>query len=151
LILIDGGRGQLSSAAEALHELGLDDQPMIGLAKRLDEIVFPYESETLLLARTSPALHLLQQLRDEAHRFANTFGQNQRRARVVRSELEQIPGVGPARRQALLSSFGAVERIRTAGLLELAGTPGMNRKAAEQVWTYFHPGEALPALPSRVD
>lgn len=151
LTLIDGGRGQLSSAAEALHDLGLDDQPMIGLAKRLDEIVFPYESETLMLARTSPALHLLQQIRDEAHRFANTFGRNQRKARVVRSQLEQIPGIGPARRQALLSRFGAVEQIRTAGLLELAGTPGMNRKAAEQVWTYFHPGEALPTTPSRVD
>jgi excinuclease ABC subunit C len=145
LTLIDGGRGQLSSAAEALHELGLDDLPLVGLAKRLDEIVSPYESETLLLARTSPALHLLQQIRDEAHRFANSFGKKQRKARVVRSELQKIEGIGPARQMALLNHFGSVEQIRRAGLLELTGTPGMNRHAAAKVWAYFHPGEPLPA------
>jgi excinuclease ABC subunit C len=151
LVLVDGGRGQLSSAAEALHDLGLDEQPLVGLAKRLDEIVFPYESDTLMLARTSPALHLLQQIRDEAHRFANTFGRKQGRARVVRSELEAIRGIGPARRQALLMQFGSVDAVRTAGLLELATAPGMNRRAAEAVWTHFHPGEHLPRATTKSD
>jgi excinuclease ABC subunit C len=151
LVLVDGGRGQLSSAAEALHELGLDEQPLVGLAKRLDEVMFPYESDSLMLARTSPALHLLQQIRDEAHRFANTFGRSQGRARVVRSELEAIRGIGPARRQALLSHFGSVQTIREAGLVELSGAPGMNRRAALAVWAYFHPDEPLPRAASKPD
>lgn len=141
LLLIDGGRGQLSSAAEALHELGADDQPMIGLAKRLDEIVFPYDSEPLLLAKTSPALHLLQRLRDEAHRFANAYRKTRGKKRVVKSELDDIAGIGPTRRDALLQQFGSVDGVRNAGLTELACAPGMNRRAAQAVWAHFHPDQ----------
>jgi len=141
LLLIDGGRGQLSSAAEALHEAGIEDQLMIGLAKRLDEIVFPYESEALLLARTSPALHLLQRIRDEAHRFANAYRNKLGKKRIVRSELDNIRGIGPARRDALLAQFGSVAAIKKAGITELTCVPGMNRKAAAALWAHLHPGE----------
>lgn len=137
LLLIDGGRGQLTSAAEALHELDLHDQPMIGLAKRIDEIVFPYESENRMLPRTSPALHLLQALRDEAHRFANSLQRKKSRKRLVASELTEIKGIGPVRQQALLNHFGSVASIKKAGLTEIAGVPGMTAKAARDLKSHF--------------
>jgi excinuclease ABC subunit C len=150
LLLIDGGRGQLSSAAEALHEAGIEDQPMIGLAKRLDEIVFPYQSETLMLPRTSPALHLIQRIRDEAHRFANTFQRKKRAQRTVKSQLDGIAGIGPSRRDALLQHFGSVTAIQQAGIIELTTTPGMTRRAALALWQFMHPGETAPELPKKV-
>ena len=148
LVLIDGGRGQLSSAAEALHELGLDEQPVIGLAKRLDEIVFPYESDTRMLPRTSPALKLLQQIRNEAHRFANTFQRLQSRKRLTKSGLEEIPGIGPSRRDLLITHFGSGDRLARAGLDDLAAVPGLGPHMARRIYEHFRPAEA-PAAAGR--
>jgi excinuclease ABC subunit C len=142
LVLIDGGRGQLSSAAEALYGLGLEDMPLVGLAKRLDELVFPYESDTRMLPKTSPALRLLQRLRDEAHRFANTYQRKLSRGRLDKSELDAIPGVGPAKKTALLNHFGSVEGVRKAKLADLAQVPGFGSKAARTLYHHLHPEPA---------
>ena len=140
LILIDGGRGQLSAAQDAMHALGLDI-PMFGLAKRIEEIVLPDREESLLLDRASPALHMIQRLRDEAHRFAITHHRQLRGRRSVASALETIPGVGDKRRRALLTHFKSVEALRKASLEEICAVPGMNRPAAENVWNFLHPGD----------
>ena len=124
LILVDGGRGQLSSAASALHDLGLTHIPHAGLAKREEEIFLPGAPEPLRLPRNSPALHLLQRARDEAHRFAITFHRKSRRADTLRSALDGVPGIGPRRRQALLSRFGSLRRVKEASQAELAETVG---------------------------
>ncbi len=133
LVLIDGGKGQLSRAKSVLADLGLDDLPVIGLAKRLEEIFLPGRSEPITLPRTSSALRLLQQVRDEAHRFAITHHRRLRGRRMVRSRLDDIPGVGPVRRRKLLNRFGSLKRIREADVEELAAVPGMNRTVAERI------------------
>ena len=140
LILIDGGRGQLSAAQEAMHALGLDI-PMFGLAKRIEEIVLPDCEDSLLLDRASPALHLIQRLRDEAHRFAITHHRKLRAKRSVASALSTVPGVGEKRRRALLTHFRSVEALRAATVEQLAAVEGMNRPAAENVWNFLHPGD----------
>lgn len=137
LVLIDGGRGQLSSAAEALFALGQGDLPMVGLAKRLDELVFPYESDTRLLPKSSPALRLLQRLRDEAHRFANSYQAKTTRRRLKSSELDDIPGVGTVRKTALLSHFGSVARLRGAQIQELAQVPGVGSNLARIIHAHL--------------
>jgi len=137
LILIDGGRGQLSAAQDAMHALGLDI-PMFGLAKRIEEIVLPDREESLLLDRASPALHMIQRLRDEAHRFAITHHKKLRGQAAVRSRLESIPGVGPARRRALLTHFRNMDQIAAASVEQLLEAPGMTRPAAEAVYRAFH-------------
>ena len=140
LILIDGGRGQLSAAQDAMHALGLDI-PMFGLAKRIEEIVLPDCEDSLLLDRASPALHLIQRLRDEAHRFAITHHRKLRAKRSVASALSTVPGVGEKRRRALLTHFKSVEALRAATVEQLAAVEGMNRPAAENVWNFLHPGD----------
>lgn len=120
LLLIDGGKGQLSSALEALGELGRPDQPVAGLAKRLEEIFLPNQSEALILPRTSASLRLLQQLRDEAHRFALTHHRSLREKRSFGSALDELPGIGPKRRAALLNAFGSVQRLRETPAEEIA-------------------------------
>ena len=124
LILVDGGRGQLGSAAAALHDLGLSHLPHAGLAKREEEIFLPGAPEPLRLPRTSPALQLLERARDEAHRFAVTFHRRTRRAETLRSALDAVPGVGPRRRQALLTRFGSLRRVAEATEAELAAAVG---------------------------
>ena len=141
LILIDGGKGQLSSAKRVLDELGLERLPVVGLAKRLEEIYFPEQSEPLVLPKSSPALKLLMQARDEAHRFALTFHRQKREKRMVFSTLDQIPGIGPIRRQRLLQLFGSVAAIREASLDALANADGIGRRAAEVVFRYLHDQE----------
>jgi excinuclease ABC subunit C len=131
LIMVDGGKGQLSSAMEVLQKLGLSAVPIIGLAKRLEEVFLPEESEAVLLPRTSSGLRLLQRVRDEAHRFAITYHRSLREKRVLHSELEDIPGLGPKRIQALLEKFGSVEGIRAASLDDLSGVLG--KAEAEKV------------------
>jgi len=116
-----------------LDELGLSKLPVIGLAKRLEEIYQLGVSEPLSLPRTSTALRLLQQIRDEAHRFAVTRHRLLRGKRQVKSRLDDIPGIGPARRQALLKKFGSVKRIAAAEVEEIAETHGMNRRVAEMI------------------
>ena len=115
LVLIDGGLGQLHAAAEALEAIGIIDQPLASIAKR-EEIIYVYgqEDEPVVLDRFSPMLHLIQSIRDEAHRFAVTFHRTRRNARQLTSELDQIPGVGAITVKKLLKEFGSVERVRAA-------------------------------------
>lgn len=132
LVIIDGGKGQLGVAVEVLKEFDLLERiPVVGLAKQEEEIFRPGESKALWLKRGSPALHLVQRVRDEAHRFAITYHRNLRRKEQTRSKLDDVPGIGPARRKALLTYFGGdVERIRQASLEDLLAVPGMDRKTA---------------------
>ena len=132
LILIDGGRGQLNAALEAMRECGLSI-PMFGLAKRVEEIVLPDEETSIFLDRHSEALHLIQRLRDEAHRFGITHHRALRGKASIHSQLEDIPGVGPKRRKALLNRLGSLKAIREASLEELLAVPGMTKPAAEAV------------------
>ena len=141
LIVIDGGKGQLSSAVEALSALDLPSIPIIGLAKRLEEIFLPQNSVPILLPLNSQALQLLQSIRDEAHRFAITFHRSLHNKSGLLSTLEDISGIGKVRRKALLKAFGSVERIKKATLEELTAAEGMNKKAAAQVFNYFNKGE----------
>ncbi len=133
LVVIDGGKGQLSSAVVALEELGLARQAIVSLAKRDEELFLPGRSDGIRLPRRSPALRMLQQARDEAHRFAITFQRSKRAARTITSELLQIPGVGPNRRRALLHRFGSVQGVRDAPLADIAGLPGFGTAIARKV------------------
>jgi excinuclease ABC subunit C len=117
-----------------LDQFGLRDQvPTVGLAKREEEIFVPDRSDPIVLPRTSEGLFLMQRIRDEAHRFAITYHRRLRRGQTVISQLDEVPGIGPKRRSALLKHFGSIEAIRAASVDELAAVPGMTRKAAEQV------------------
>ena len=133
LLLIDGGKGQLSSAVEALRGLGIEDQAVIGLAKRLEEVFLPGLSAPQNIPKTSSSLKLLQMLRDESHRFAIAYHRKLRQKRTLTSELDEIPGVGPSRRVALLKHFGSVKRIREAGVEEVAKVDGVGVRLAEVI------------------
>jgi len=139
LVIIDGGKGQLGIAVEVLEEFGLRDRiPIVGLAKREEEIFRPGESNPIWLKRGSQALHLVQRVRDETHRFAITYHRNLRSKEQTHSKLDDIKGIGPARRKALLTFYGGdLEKIRNASVDELEAVPGMNRKSAEAVKAYF--------------
>jgi excinuclease ABC subunit C len=135
LIVVDGGRGQLSAAYEALEQIGLANLVAIGIAKK-EELLFTRNSpEPLALAEDDPALLLVERIRDEAHRFAVTFHRKARSMRDLRSELDQIPGVGPRRRRALLGAFGSLAGVRRATREELAAIVGA--KTAGAVIDYF--------------
>ncbi|MBE3577061.1 MAG: excinuclease ABC subunit UvrC [Limnochordales bacterium] len=137
LVVIDGGPGQLGAAVQVLRNLGLGDLPVIGLAKENEWIYLPDSSEPLVLPRHSPALHLLQRVRDEAHRFGITFHRKLRGERVLASALDDVPGVGPARKKALLQAFGSVAGVRRASVEELAAVPGISRSLAEKIHEYL--------------
>lgn len=137
LILIDGGRGQLNAAMEAMHELGLDI-PMFGLAERVDEIVLPYMEESILLDRHSNALHLIERLRDEAHRFAITHHRKLRGKASISSRLDGVAGIGEKRKKAILRHFATVDALNHADVDQIAAVPGMNRSAAENVYAMLH-------------
>ncbi len=124
LILIDGGRGQLNAARAELAKLGLESIPILGLAKENEEIYLPYRDEPLRLGLDSPAVKLLQRVRDEAHRFANTYNAQLRLKKISESILDEFPGIGEGRKQALLRRFGSVQRLRTATVDQIAETPG---------------------------
>ena len=132
LVVIDGGKGQLNAAREALESQGIV-LPIISLAKREEEIFVPGRSESLRLSRRSPALRVLQQARDEAHRFAVTFQRQRRAARTVTSELLSIPGVGPSKRRALIKAFGSVQGVRDAGVEASAALPGFSAASAQRI------------------
>jgi excinuclease ABC subunit C len=119
LLLVDGGAGQLGRAVSVLATLGLDI-PVVGLAKRLEEVYIPGRPEPMRIPRGEPALHLLQQIRDEAHRFAVSYHRTLRSRRMVGSVLDDVPGIGPARRKALMRRFGSIKRMREATVAELA-------------------------------
>jgi len=137
LCLIDGGKGQLSAALQALEGLGLGDVGLAALAKREEEVFLPGRSASVRLERRDRALHVLQRIRNEAHRFAVSYNRKLRGKRTVRSDLDDIPGVGPARRQALLTRFGSVRGIREASPAELARVPGFSDALAQRVLTWL--------------
>jgi len=138
LVLIDGGKGQLNAALSAMEELGVKI-PAFGLAKRIEEIVLPDGEESILLERHSAALHLIQRLRDEAHRFAITHHRSLRGKAAVKSRLEEIPGVGPARRKALLTHFPTIEALEAASPEEIARVPGVPINVAREILNFLKP------------
>ena len=134
LLIVDGGKGQLGVAMEVLAEFGLTEAaPVVGLAKQREELFLPGRAEGILLAPGSQGLFLVQRIRDEAHRFAITFHRQKRSQAAVASQLDAVPGIGPARRKALLKHFGSLEAIRQASVEELANVPGMTLAAAQSV------------------
>ena len=133
LILIDGGKGQLNAACEELKKLGLEKIPVIGLAKEFEEIYQPGESKPLRLGLDHPAVKLLQRIRDECHRVANSYNAQLRIKRISESVLDEFPGIGDRRKQALLKKFGSVQRLRTATLEQIAAVPGFGGKAAVEL------------------
>jgi excinuclease ABC subunit C len=133
LVLVDGGKGQVSAAKEVLDELGLHDLPLAGLAKEREELFLPGREEPVVLPRTSQALYLVQRLRDEAHRFAITYHRNLRNKRTVKSAFDDLPGVGPKRRRELLKVFGSAKRVREAPVEQIAAVPGIGRALAERI------------------
>jgi Nuclease subunit of the excinuclease complex len=174
LIIVDGGRGQVTAAVEAFHATGFVAHgtdaalmegergmaqgasepsgqiqnptsniqnraviPLCGLAKRFELLILPNEPDPVALPRTSQALYLVQRIRDEAHRFANAYRITLQSKKQTQSVLDTIPGIGPMRRKALLKKFGSVDGLRTASVEDIAGTPGMNRQAAEAVEAYL--------------
>jgi excinuclease ABC subunit C len=139
LMLIDGGKGQLAAAASALESLAVSGIQLASLAKREEEVFLPGRAEPLRLPRRSPSLRLLQRVRDEAHRFAVTFNRGRRRARTVTSELLNVPGIGPARRRALLQRFGSLAGVRLASVEEVASVPGFSIRLAERVLHHLRP------------
>ena len=147
LVLIDGGKGQLNAACSELEKLGLTRIPVIGLAKELEEIFRPGRSEPLRLSHESGALKLLQRVRDESHRFANTYNAQLRLKRISESLLDEFPGIGGQRKAALLKKFGSVQRLRLATVEQIAEVPGFGGKAAAELKAFL---EARSALPSPV-
>lgn len=141
LILIDGGNGQLNAACAELEKLGLTNIPIIGLAKEFEEIFRPGESDPLRLNHNTGALKLLQRVRDESHRFANTYNAKLRLKKISESILDEFPGIGERRKSALLKKFGSVQRLRTATLEQLAEVPGFGGKAAADLKAFL---EARP-------
>ncbi|MGH7525346.1 MAG: excinuclease ABC subunit UvrC [Gemmatimonadales bacterium] len=137
LIVIDGGKGQLNAALEVAANLGMGHIPMVGLAKREEEVFLPGRAESLRLSRRSPALRLLQRARDEAHRFGLAYNRTRRTQRTITSELLNIPGVGPARRRKLLERFGSLAGVRSASVSELARVPGFSTRLAERVLSHL--------------
>ncbi|MGH2385146.1 MAG: helix-hairpin-helix domain-containing protein, partial [Candidatus Limnocylindria bacterium] len=133
LVIVDGGKGQLSAAVGVMNELAITDVPLASLAKRFEELHVPDQSAPVVLPRRSQALYLVQRIRDEAHRFAITYHRDVRGKRALRSELDDIAGIGPGRKKALLKRFGSVRRIREASLDEVADTPGISRDLAERL------------------
>jgi len=138
LVVVDGGKGQLSAAVEAMRAYDLPRVAVIALAKRIEEVFVPGRSEPIVLSRHNPGLQLLQQLRDEAHRFALGFHRQRRESRGFGSIFDELAGVGPARRRALLQHFGSVEEMLAASQDELEGVPGVPAATARQIYAQLH-------------
>ena len=138
LLVIDGGPAQVSAAVKALDELGVVDVAVCGLAKRLEEVWLPGEDGPVILPRSSEGLYLLQRVRDEAHRFAITYHRSRRAAALTSSELDEVPGLGPARRGALLKRFGSVRKLRAASVTDIAAVPGFGLRTADAVYRALH-------------
>ncbi len=135
--VIDGGKGQLSSALEVIRGLGLAELPVVGLAKREEEIFVPHQSASIMLDRDSAALHLIQRIRDEAHRFAITYHRKLRGKRNLVSVLDHVEGIGPKRRQALWKTFKTLEAMKAADIEALSSVEGMNHAAAQKLYDFF--------------
>jgi excinuclease ABC subunit C len=141
LLLIDGGKGQLSAAMDALLELNIEDQQMAALAKKFEEVYLPGRSEPLSIPRTSSSIRLLQKIRDEAHRFAISYHRKLRSKKLEFSELERIPGIGRKRKLSLLAAFGSIDGIRQASLDDLLSVPHIPKNLARRIWERFNGGE----------
>jgi len=133
LVIIDGGKGQLSAAVEVMDSLELSEIPIVGLAKEREEIFQKHSPDPVLLPRNSQSLYLVQRVRDEAHRFAITYHRKVRGKKSLRSQLDEVPGVGPTRKKALLRHYGSVKAIRGASVEGLAAVPGMTKRTAEDL------------------
>ena len=140
LFIVDGGQPQVNAAQEVLDELGITDVTLVGIAKRLEEVWVPGEEYPIIVPRNSPALYLVQNLRDEAHRFAITFHRQQRSARMRRSKLDDIPGLGPKRRKQLVKQFGSVAKVKQASVEDIAALPGFGRKLAQLIHDALNAG-----------
>jgi excinuclease ABC subunit C len=130
LVLIDGGKGQLSAALEVFLEMGIDDIPLASLAKENEELFVPHTPEPIILPRDSQALYLVQRIRDEAHRFAITFHRNLRSKASLKSPIDNVTGIGPKRKRMLMRRFGTLKGIKEAAVDDLASVPGMTRSLA---------------------
>jgi excinuclease ABC subunit C len=133
LVVVDGGPPQVAAAQRALDELGIDDVPVCGLAKRLEEVWLPGQEDPVILPRTSEGLYLLQRIRDEAHRFAITHHRSRRSKSMVESLLDDVPGLGEVRRKSLLKRFGSLKKLRAATVGEIAEVPGIGTRTAEAI------------------
>jgi excinuclease ABC subunit C len=141
LVVVDGGPPQVAAAQRALDELGIDDVPVCGLAKRLEEVWLPGQSDPVILPRTSEGLYLLQRIRDEAHRFAITHHRSRRSKSMVESMLDDVPGLGEVRRKTLIKHFGSLKKLRAASVDEIAQVPGIGRATATAIAEAVAPGE----------
>ena len=146
LLLIDGGKPQVAAAEQALRDLGIDDLAVAGLAKRLEEVWVPGQDDPVILSRRSQGLYLLQRIRDEAHRFAITYHRQKRSRRLSTSVVEDIPGVGPSRRKALMRAFGSLTRLRKASVEELAAVPGISAELASAIHQHLASEKVTPAV-----
>jgi excinuclease ABC subunit C len=146
LVVVDGGQPQVAAARRALDELGIDDIAVCGLAKRLEEVWVPDEADPVVLPRSSEGLYLLQRVRDEAHRFAITYQRSKRTKRLRTSPLDEVPGLGESRKQALIKHFGSVKRLRSATIDQIQEVPGIGRKTAETIAVAL--AQAAPAAPA---
>jgi excinuclease ABC subunit C len=142
LIIVDGGKPQLSAASAALAECGVSDNPVVGLAKRDEEVWVPWSDEPVILPAGSASLYLVKRVRDEAHRFAIEYHRNLRGKAMTASVLDDIPGVGPKRKKALLRTFGSVKRLRGASVDEIADVPGITREVAEEVFAVLRQSDS---------
>ncbi|MEE2046902.1 helix-hairpin-helix domain-containing protein, partial [Nocardiopsis tropica] len=142
LVVVDGARPQAEAARRALDELGIEDVAVCGLAKRLEEVWLPGDEDPVILPRTGEGLYLLQRLRDEAHRFAIAYHRQKRAKALTGSSLDELPGLGPARRSALIKEFGSVKRLASASAEEIANVPGIGPKRAETVHAHLSGGPA---------
>ena len=152
LVLIDGGAGQLSAAQAIMEELGVGDIPLVAIAKGPDrnagrEWFHMAGREAFQLPPRDPVLYFLQRLRDEAHRFAISTHRSGRSRAIVTSELDEIAGIGAARKRALLNHFGSARGVKQAGLPDLAAVPGINRETARRIYAHFHPGVRMEGVP----
>ena len=144
LVVIDGGRGQISAALKAFVAIEVEPPAMIGLAKKHETIIFPDERAPLNLSLNSPALNLLQRLRDEAHRFANTYNADLRSKKIRESILDDFPGLGAVRRKALLAHFSSIDRLRAASEDQLAAVEGFGPRMAADLHAYLHAPHPAP-------
>jgi excinuclease ABC subunit C len=150
LILIDGGKGQLNMASAELRKLGLENIPVIGLAKEFEEIYQPGRSEPLRLSHESGALKLLQRVRDESHRFANSYNAQLRLKRISESILDEFPNIGERRKAALLKKFGSVQRLRTATVEQIAEVPGFGGRAAAELKAFLEARSVVAGTPETI-
>ena len=133
LVVVDGGPPQVAAAQRALDELGIDDIPVCGLAKRLEEVWLPTQEDPVILRRSSEGLYLLQRVRDEAHRFAITHHRSRRSKTMVESMLDDVPGLGEVRRKTLLKHFGSLKKLREATVDDIAQVPGIGLRTADAI------------------